>query len=41
MVLTTPTCPFAGYLIEQIRRRLRSIAGVNRVEVTLLNEPWS
>ena len=41
MVLTTPTCPLAGYLIEQIRRRLRSIAGVNRVEVTLLNEPWS
>jgi len=41
MVLTTPTCPLAGYLVEQIRRRLRSIAGVKRVEVTLLDEPWS
>ena len=41
MVLTTPTCPLAGYLIEQVRRRLRSIAGVKRVEVTLLDEPWS
>jgi serine O-acetyltransferase len=41
MVLTTPTCPLAGYLVEQVRRRLRSIAGVKRVEVTLLDEPWS
>jgi len=40
MVLTTPTCPLAGYLVEQIRRRLRSVAGVKRVEVTLLDEPW-
>jgi serine O-acetyltransferase len=40
MVLTTPTCPLAGYLIEQVRRRLRGIAGVERVEVTLLDEPW-
>lgn len=41
MVLTTPTCPFAGYLVEQVRRRLRCIAGVKGVEVTLLDEPWS
>ncbi len=41
MVLTTPTCPLAGYLVEQIRRRLGSMAGVKRVEVTLLDEPWS
>lgn len=41
MVLTTPTCPFAGYLIQQVRRRLRRVAGVKRVEVTLLDEPWS
>jgi metal-sulfur cluster biosynthetic enzyme len=39
MVLTTPTCPLAGYLVEQVRRRLRSIVGVKRVEVTLLDEP--
>jgi serine O-acetyltransferase len=41
MVLTTPTCPVAGYLVEQVRRRIRRIAGVRRVEVTLLDEPWS
>jgi serine O-acetyltransferase len=41
MLLTSPTCPLAGYLIEQVRRRLRSIAGVKRIEVTLLDEPWS
>jgi serine O-acetyltransferase len=40
MVLTTPACPLAGYLVEQIRRRLRRIAEVKRVEVTLLDEPW-
>ena len=41
IVLTTPTCPLASYLVEQIRRRLRSIAGVKRVKGTLLDEPWS
>ena len=41
MVLTTPACPLAGYLVEQIRRRLRRIAEVKRVEVTLLDGPWS
>ncbi|NIO70255.1 MAG: serine O-acetyltransferase [Anaerolineae bacterium] len=40
MVLTTPACPLVGYLVEQVRRRLRRIAGVKRVEVTLLDEPW-
>jgi serine O-acetyltransferase len=40
MVLTMPTCPLAGHLVEQIRRKLRGIAGVKRVEVTLLDEPW-
>ncbi|MFB0536406.1 MAG: serine O-acetyltransferase [Anaerolineae bacterium] len=39
MVLTMPTCPLAGHLVEQIRRKLRGIAGVKRVEVTLLDEP--
>jgi serine O-acetyltransferase len=40
MVLTTPACPLAGYLVEQVRRRLRGITGVKRVEVTLLDQPW-
>jgi serine O-acetyltransferase len=40
MVLTTPACPLAGYLVEQVRRRLRRVAGVKGIEVTLLDKPW-
>ncbi|MBC8263575.1 MAG: serine O-acetyltransferase [Anaerolineales bacterium] len=41
MVLTTPTCPLIGYLVEQVRRKARSVDGVETVEVTILDEPWS
>jgi serine O-acetyltransferase len=41
MVLTTPACPLIGYLMEQVRRRTRSVEGVETVEVTILDEPWS
>jgi serine O-acetyltransferase len=40
MVLTTPNCPVAGYLIEQVRSKVRGIEGVEKVEVTILDEPW-
>jgi serine O-acetyltransferase len=41
MVLTTPTCPLIGYLVEQVRRKARCVDGVETVEVTILDEPWS
>jgi serine O-acetyltransferase len=41
MVLTTPACPLIGYLVEQVRRKTRSVEGVETVEVTILDEPWS
>jgi len=41
MVLTTPACPLIGYLVEQVRRKARSVDGVETVEVTILDEPWS
>ncbi len=41
MVLTTPACPLMGYLVEQVRRKVRSVDGVETVEVTILDEPWS
>jgi len=41
MVLTTPACPLIGYLVEQVRRKARSVDGVEAVEVTILDEPWS
>lgn len=41
MVLTSPTCPLADYLVQQVRHRAMSVAGRHSVEVTLLDEPWS
>lgn len=41
MVLTTPACPLVGYLVEQVRRRVEGVEGIERVEVTILDEPWS
>jgi serine O-acetyltransferase len=41
MVLTTPACPLVGYLVEQVRRKTKSVDGVETVKVTILDEPWS
>jgi len=41
MVLTTPACPLIGYLVEQVRRKTKGLDGVEAVEVTILDEPWS
>jgi len=40
MVLTSPSCPLASYLIEQVRRTLLGLDGIEMVEVHLLDEPW-
>lgn len=40
MVLTSPECPMAGYLVEQVRRKVRQVAGSEPVEVVLLDETW-
>ena len=40
MVLTSPTCPFAGQVIDQVRRAVLALPCVEHVEVTLLDEPW-
>lgn len=39
MVLTTPFCPLANMLVEQVRRAA-IVPGVREVKVTLLDEPW-
>ncbi|MBN1815172.1 MAG: serine O-acetyltransferase, partial [Anaerolineae bacterium] len=36
-----PDCSLVGYLIEQVRRRVRSVVGNNPVEVMLLDETWN
>ncbi len=40
MVLTSPNCPFVGYLTEQVRQALRGLNGIETVEVRLLDERW-
>jgi len=41
MVLTSPECPLTGHLVEQVRRRVRSVTGDEPVEVVLVDEAWS
>jgi serine O-acetyltransferase len=41
MVLTDPECPLAGYLVAQVRRKVRSVTGSESVEVVLVDEAWS
>ena len=40
MVLTTPFCPLAGMITEQVREAAAGVEGVEEAEVTLLDEPW-
>ncbi|MGD2104889.1 MAG: serine O-acetyltransferase [Anaerolineae bacterium] len=40
MVLTSPSHPMAGYLVEQVRRKVRQAVNGGAVEVVLLDEPW-
>jgi serine O-acetyltransferase len=40
MVLTSPACPFAGFLTSQVRQALSTLEGIESVTVHLLDEPW-
>jgi metal-sulfur cluster biosynthetic enzyme len=39
MVLTTPFCPYAGSMIQQIKEQVETVVE-NEVKVTLLAERW-
>jgi len=41
LVLTTSACPMIEYFKEQIRRKVLSAEGVEKVNVNILDEPWS
>ncbi len=41
MVLTHRECPLAGHLVEQVRRKVKSVMPGEPVEVTLGDEIWS
>lgn len=42
MTLTAPSCPAADYILEDVRQKLESVEGLDRVDVNLVFEPeWS
>lgn len=41
LVLPCPDCPYAGAIVEQVRRKVRSATNGAPVEVVLADEPWS
>ena len=41
MVLTTPFCPLAGLLTEQVRQAAAAVPGVKEAKVVLLDQPWN
>jgi metal-sulfur cluster biosynthetic enzyme len=41
MVLTVPGCPLANYLLSSVQLNVEGIAEGRKVNVELLEEPWS
>ena len=42
MTMTTPACPYAPELLDDVQQALESLADVGKVEVRLvLNPPWT
>ncbi len=40
LVLTTNLCPMAEYLKDQVKRKVLSIGGIEKVSVNIIDEPW-
>ena len=40
MVLTSPFCPLADMITEQVRQAAAAVPGVTEAKVTLLRQPW-
>ena len=42
MTLTAPSCPAADFILEDVRQKLETISGLNKVDVQLVFEPeWN
>ena len=42
MTLTAPNCPAADFLVEDVKQKVRSIDGINTVNVNIVFEPeWN
>ena len=39
MTLTAPNCPAADFIVEDVRQKLETITGLQKVEVNLVFEP--
>ena len=39
MTLTAPNCPAADFIVEDVRQKLETISGLEKVEVNLVFEP--
>ena len=39
MTLTAPSCPAADFIVEDVRQKLETISGLEKVEVNLVFEP--
>ena len=39
MTLTAPNCPAADFIVEDVRQKLETIIGIEKVEVNLVFEP--
>lgn len=39
MTLTAPNCPAADFIVEDVRQKLETITGIERVAVNLVFEP--
>lgn len=39
MTLTAPNCPAADFILEDVRQKLETISGIEKVEVNLVFEP--
>ena len=42
MTLTAPNCPAADFILEDVRQKLETISGINKVDVQLVFDPeWN
>ena len=39
MTLTAPNCPAADFIVEDVKQKLETITGIEKVEVNLVFEP--
>jgi serine O-acetyltransferase len=41
MILTSKACPLVDHLTEQMKRKVLGVCGIEKVEITVLDEPWN